>query len=253
MEEPQGLSRSPEREPEPALLRFGVFEMELRSGELRRSGALLKLAPQPFQLLSLLARSRGDVLTREEIRHRLWGDSTYVDFDQRLNSCVNQIRQALADDAEAPRFIETLPKRGYRWLADTELLPAVAPQAPARPALHVVVPFGARADAPALATPAPPEPAARPRRARRLLPWLHGALTLLLARGRARAAADASGAERLRRLAPRHVPARTDRRRALRAGGRDRVSRHLGQLRPETYAASLAAPDARSSSCLRST
>jgi DNA-binding winged helix-turn-helix (wHTH) protein len=241
MEEPQGLSRSPEREPEPALLRFGVFEMELRSGELRRSGALVKLAPQPFQLLSLLARSRGDVLSREEIRHRLWGDSTYVDFDQRLNSCVNQIRQALADDAEAPRFIETLPKRGYRWLADTDLMPAGAAPAPARPAMHVVLPFGARADA-ALAL---PEPLAAPRRARRLLPWLHGALTLLLLAGLlalllTRAAPNGSAGWRRVTFQRGQVD-------GARFGPAGEIvyRAHWGATRPETYAATLTSPDAR--------
>lgn len=173
-------ARASEPEREPDGLRFGVFEVDLRSGELRRSGVLLRLAPQPFQLLALLARSRGQVLTREEIRKRIWGDGTFVDFDQRLNSCVNQVRQALSDDADAPRFIETLPKRGYRWLAATEALH----QPPPRPALHVVVPFGSRAEAApsptSLQQQAAPAPLAAKRWswARRALPWTHALFTV---------------------------------------------------------------------------
>lgn len=174
----QGRARSPEPAREPVGLRFGVFEMDLRSGELRKSGVLLRLAPQPFQLLGLLARSHGEVLTREEIRHRIWDDGTFVDFDQRLNSCVNQVRQALGDDAETPRFIETLPKRGYRWLAATQEL--AAPALPGRPALHVVVPFGSRADAaPAQEAAAGAAPERAPARRGRVLRHAHAAVTLL--------------------------------------------------------------------------
>jgi len=104
-------------------LRFGIFEMDLASGELRRGGVLVRLPPQPFQLLALLAQREGEVVSREQIRVALWGDGTVVDFDQRLNSCVNQIRQVLSDDADSPRYVETLPRRGYRWLAPTQLLP----------------------------------------------------------------------------------------------------------------------------------
>ncbi len=111
--------------PEPTevrALRFGVFEMDLRSGEMRRSGLPVRLAPQPFQLLTLLARNEGQVLSRDHIRSALWSDGTIVDFDQRLNSCINQIRQTLGDDADQPRYVETIPRRGYRWLVPTEVL-----------------------------------------------------------------------------------------------------------------------------------
>lgn len=250
MDEQHGLSRSASPEPEPALLRFGVFEMELRSGELRRSGTLLKLAPQPFQLLGLLARSGGAVLTREEIRKRIWSDGTYVDFDQRLNSCVNQIRQALADDAEAPRFIETLPKRGYRWLADTEAVPA---DAPSRPALRVVVPFGARADGvpaeklrpEAERAPEAPGTLAAPLRRRRLpawAPWMVTGVAIAAAVLMAATRPPPNGAAQWRRVTFQRGIVQ-----AARFGPNSEIVYRAGwgSSGPETYLATLAAPDAR--------
>jgi DNA-binding winged helix-turn-helix (wHTH) protein len=111
-----------ERVLEAERLSFGVFEMDLRSGELRKSGSLVKIAPQPFQILALLARRPRQVVTREEIRRAVWGDGTIVDFDQRLNSCITQIRAVLGDDAEVPRYVETLPRRGYRWIGPAEVV-----------------------------------------------------------------------------------------------------------------------------------
>jgi DNA-binding winged helix-turn-helix (wHTH) protein len=99
------------------LLRFGTFELNLRTNELRRSGVLIKLAPQQLQTLRLLAESAGQVLTREQIQRELWGDGTFVDFDRNLNVCIAQIRAALNDDSDAPRYIQTIPKRGYRFIA----------------------------------------------------------------------------------------------------------------------------------------
>jgi DNA-binding winged helix-turn-helix (wHTH) protein/TolB-like protein/tetratricopeptide (TPR) repeat protein len=101
-------------------LRFGAFELDPKSGELRKDGDPVKLPPQPFKVLTLLARRSGEVVTRNEIREQIWGDETFVDFDQGLNFCIRQIRGALGDDAEAPRFIETLPRRGYRFLLPIE-------------------------------------------------------------------------------------------------------------------------------------
>ncbi|MGH2897493.1 MAG: winged helix-turn-helix domain-containing protein, partial [Solirubrobacteraceae bacterium] len=100
-----------------ALLRFGIYELDPRSGELRRDGTPVRLPPQPFRVLFLLAGRRGEVVTREEIRQELWGNDTFVDFDGGLNFCINQIRRALRDSAESPRFVHTLPRRGYRFLA----------------------------------------------------------------------------------------------------------------------------------------
>ena len=91
-----------------------------QAGELRRSGMLIKLAPQPLQILRVLAERSGEIVTREEIRQELWGQDTFVDFDGGLNFCINQIRKALRDNAESPRFIHTLPRRGYRFIASVE-------------------------------------------------------------------------------------------------------------------------------------
>jgi DNA-binding winged helix-turn-helix (wHTH) protein len=97
-------------------LRFGAFEMDLRSGELRKSGTLVRLQPQPFRVLALLAEHPGEVVTREEIQSEVWPAGTFVDFEQSLNFCIRQIRSALGDSAAHPRFVETLPRRGYRWV-----------------------------------------------------------------------------------------------------------------------------------------
>ena len=109
---------------EPAtILRFDVFELDTGAGELRRNGDRIKLPPQPFRVLEMLVRRSGEILTRDEIRERIWSDDTFVDFEQGLNFCIRQIREALGDTAEAPRFIETLPRRGYRFLIPVETPP----------------------------------------------------------------------------------------------------------------------------------
>ena len=100
--------------------------MDARTGEVWREGLPVHLPPQPFKVLFLLASHAGDVVTREEIRRELWGHDTFVDFDGGLNFCINQIRKALRDNAESPRFIHTLPRRGYRFIASVESV-AVAP------------------------------------------------------------------------------------------------------------------------------
>jgi DNA-binding winged helix-turn-helix (wHTH) protein len=97
-------------------LRFGPFELDVRSGELRRHGTTVRLQPQPFKVLLLLAGRPGDVVTREEVQAEVWPAGTFVDFEQSLNFCVRQIRSALGDNANAPRYVETLPRRGYRWV-----------------------------------------------------------------------------------------------------------------------------------------
>jgi Tol biopolymer transport system component/DNA-binding winged helix-turn-helix (wHTH) protein len=101
-------------------LRFGSFELDPSSGQLRKDGVLLRLQPQPFRLLQLLAERAGTVVSREEIRLHLWANSTFVDFEHGINFSINQIRAALSDNAEKPRYIETLPRRGYRFLAPVE-------------------------------------------------------------------------------------------------------------------------------------
>ena len=99
------------------IARFGVFELDLAAGELRKNGAKLRLQDQPFQVLALLLEHAGDVVTREEVREKLWPADTFVDFDHSLNTAVNKLRETLGDSASSPRYIETLARRGYRFIA----------------------------------------------------------------------------------------------------------------------------------------
>jgi DNA-binding winged helix-turn-helix (wHTH) protein len=112
------------------LLRFGVFELNLDLEELRKNGALLKLPPQPFKLLALLASRSGQLVTRDEIQEQLWGDDTFIDFEQGVNKCIKQIRTVLSDNPDNPLYLETIPRHGYRFLAPvrTKIVPAPPPQ-----------------------------------------------------------------------------------------------------------------------------
>ena len=110
------------------VLRFGAFELDTRNGELRRGGALIKLTPQQLKLLQYLVEHPGEILPREQIQREIWGTDTFVDFDRNLNVCVAQLRSVLNDDSEAPRFIQTVPRRGYRFVA-----PVVTPEPPKPP------------------------------------------------------------------------------------------------------------------------
>jgi len=101
-------------------IRFGVFEVNLRTGELRKKEHKLRLQQQPFQLLTLLLEKPNQVVTREEIQQKIWGDDTFVDFDHGVNRAINKLREALGDSADNPRFIETLPRRGYRFIAPVQ-------------------------------------------------------------------------------------------------------------------------------------
>ena len=101
-------------------IRFGTFEVDLASGELRKQGVRIKLQDQPFQALVALIERPREVLTRDELHKRLWPADTTVDFDRGLNKAINRLREALGDDADSPQFIETLPQRGYRFLAHVE-------------------------------------------------------------------------------------------------------------------------------------
>src|SRR6478609_6155673 len=122
----------------PTTLRFGAFEINSTAGELRRQGDLVKLAPQPLKVLDLLARRSGEVVTRNEIRDHVWSGDTFVDFEQGLNFCIRQIREALGDTADAPRFIETLPRRGYRFLMPVKVADMAQPRQLTR---LIVLPF----------------------------------------------------------------------------------------------------------------
>jgi cholera toxin transcriptional activator len=137
---------------EDGLLRFGVFEVDLSAGELRKNGARIRLQEQPFQVLAALLRKAGRVVTRDELREKIWPADTFVDFDHSLNTAVNKIRESLGDSASSPRFVETLARRGYRFIApvatddvannnrdrDKEKDPPLhaAPPPPAAEALH---------------------------------------------------------------------------------------------------------------------
>jgi cholera toxin transcriptional activator len=103
-----------------SVFRFGAFEADLRSRELRKQGRLLRLQDQPFAVLAVLLERAGTVVSREELRERLWPSDTFVDFDHSLNTAVNKLREALGDSANKPRFIETLARRGYRFVAAVE-------------------------------------------------------------------------------------------------------------------------------------
>ena len=109
------------------VLRFGTFELDLAAGELRKSGRKVRVQEQPFQLLAALVEKPGEVVTREELKHKLWPGDTYVDFDRSLNTAASKLRDALGDSASSPRFIETLPRRGYRFLASIESVGGSAP------------------------------------------------------------------------------------------------------------------------------
>src|SRR6185436_6877848 len=97
-------------------MKFGEFEVDERAGVLRRGGVRIKLQDLPFRLMVVLLRRSGDVVTREELRAELWGSETFVDAEAGLNTAIAKIREALGDNAEKPAFIETLPKRGYRFV-----------------------------------------------------------------------------------------------------------------------------------------
>jgi len=102
------------------IARFGVFELDLRAGELRKNGVKLRLQGQPFQVLALLLDRAGDVVTREELQQKLWPSDTFVDFDHSLNTAINKVREALGDSASSPRYVETLARRGYRFIAPVQ-------------------------------------------------------------------------------------------------------------------------------------
>src|SRR5438477_8609222 len=117
------------------VIRFGSFEVDLRSGELRRNGLTVRLQGQPFQILAMLLEHPGELVTREDIRRRLWSADTFVDFEHSLNAAIKRLREALGESAENPVFIETLPRRGYRFLAPIQnqsarTVAALAPPTP---------------------------------------------------------------------------------------------------------------------------
>src|SRR5215470_10530871 len=105
-----------------SVVRFGTYEVSLQSGEVRKAGLKIRVQQQPMKLLQILLERPGEVVTREELRGRVWPDESFGDFDQAVNIAIAKLRSALGDSAENPRFIETLPKRGYRFIADVSVV-----------------------------------------------------------------------------------------------------------------------------------
>ncbi|MEZ5356729.1 MAG: winged helix-turn-helix domain-containing protein [Bryobacteraceae bacterium] len=115
------------------VIRFGAFELDPNSGELRKHGIRIKLQDQPRKILVALLEDPGGVVTRDELRQRIWGNETFVDFDHGLSAAVNRLREALGDSADKPRFVETLARRGYRFIAPVEGVPRASDPAPPIP------------------------------------------------------------------------------------------------------------------------
>jgi TolB-like protein/DNA-binding winged helix-turn-helix (wHTH) protein/Flp pilus assembly protein TadD len=140
---------------------FGVFELDLRAGELRKHGLRIRLQEQPFQVLVMLLEHHGDVVTREELQKRLWPADTFVDFDHGLNKTISKIREALGDSPESPRFVETVARRGYRFLAevrDADTAPGTSPE----PATQAPASTEARDRSNLAGEPAMPKPVVHP-------------------------------------------------------------------------------------------
>jgi DNA-binding winged helix-turn-helix (wHTH) protein len=130
-----------------AILRFGEFELDVRSRELRRGSACVRLQEQPLEILRLMLERPGDVITRDELRQRLWPDGTFVDFEHSLNAAIKRLRAALGDDADRPAFIETVPRRGYRFVCSVPTERNSATPGHASPNLRLVVlPFSNLSD-----------------------------------------------------------------------------------------------------------
>src|ERR1700720_4120544 len=109
-----------------SVLRFGTYQVSPQSGELRKAGLRIRVQQQPMKLLEILLEHPGEVVTREELRSRIWADENFGDFDQAVNIAIAKLRNALGDSAESPRYIETLPKRGYRFIAEVSVVDADA-------------------------------------------------------------------------------------------------------------------------------
>jgi TolB-like protein/DNA-binding winged helix-turn-helix (wHTH) protein/Tfp pilus assembly protein PilF len=154
----------------PRSVRFAEFEVDLRAGELHKFNRKIRLQDQPFQILVMLLERTGDVVTREELREKLWPSDTFVDFDHGLNNAVNRLREALCDSAETPRYIETLPRRGYRFIAPVDFTPVSVTPLPVEhgAASGVLLKSNATEQSAAGAGASLPVP-----RARFPLPWLY--------------------------------------------------------------------------------
>src|SRR5579864_7899159 len=153
MKDALGTSKSSQTPFAKEIIRFGRFEVDLQAGELRRGGLKVKLGGQPFDVLVTLLEKPGQVVTREELHDKLWAQDTFVDFEHGLNKAINKVREALGDDADNPRFIETLPRRGYRFLA-----PVTPPPQAEVPAGDHALPVAVQIQATSLPTPSASHP-----------------------------------------------------------------------------------------------
>jgi len=134
----QNEERMPQPAPGSAILRFDVYALDLRAGELFKSGRKIKLQEQPFRILTMLLEHPGELVTREELRRRLWSEDTFVDFEHSLNTAIKKLRHALCDEADKPHFVETLPRRGYRFVGSLVDRPSTSPQPPTEPPAGLV-------------------------------------------------------------------------------------------------------------------
>src|SRR5450755_3768326 len=113
-----------ESPPPNSVVRFGTYQVSLQSGEVRKAGLRIRVQQQPMKLLEIMLEHPGEIVTREELRSRIWTDENFGDFDQAVNIAIAKLRNALGDSAESPRYIETLPKRGYRFIAEVTFVDA---------------------------------------------------------------------------------------------------------------------------------
>jgi TolB-like protein/DNA-binding winged helix-turn-helix (wHTH) protein/Flp pilus assembly protein TadD len=163
----------PEDHPIGGRLCFGIFELDPRAGELRKRGTRVRLQEQPFQVLAMLLEHPGEVVTREELQKRLWTGDTFVDFDHGLNKAISKIREALADSAVSPRFVETVARRGYRFLANVEVIDVASVRSP-EPATQPHPPANADVDTD------PAEKSALPKHGSTSPAWKISAVALLV-------------------------------------------------------------------------
>jgi len=164
----------------PPKLRFGPYLADLRAGELRKNGLKIRLQEKPLRVLALLAEHQGELVTREELKKQLWAQDTFVDFEKGLNTAVSRLRDALSDQADEPKYIETIPRRGYRFVVPVELIANTSPGALAARAENGAQPVVVAAIAPVV-EPAAGSLAKKSRGIPRLLGWLGGTLVVLLA------------------------------------------------------------------------
>src|SRR5438309_3380964 len=117
----------------PARVRFGPFDVNTSTGELLKGGTPIRLSAQPFAILLLLLKTPGELVTREQLREQIWAEGTFVDFEHGLNAAINKLRRALSDSADNPRYIETIPARGYRFIGLPDSRHVVPSSVPATP------------------------------------------------------------------------------------------------------------------------